>query len=513
MTSDDRGAVGAPGQPHLELTGISKRFGAVRALQDVSLTIRRGSIHALVGENGAGKSTLGKIIAGVIAPDHGQMSVSGTPVAFRSPREALARGVAVIAQELTIVPTLTVAENVLLGSEPRMAGFVRGRELRRRYEAIAETAGFALPGDRLASELRTAQQQQVEILRALACDAELIVMDEPTAALSAREAAHLHEIIRSLGAAGRTVVFVSHFLGEVLELSDSVTVLRDGQHVQTGPAQGQTHDRLVTAMLGRTLDATFPARAPAPRSEVVLDVRDLHGPGVDGVSLTVHAGEIVGVAGLVGAGRTELARTIYGAAPTHAGEVRLGDGTVLRGGTRSRLRAGVAMIPESRKEEGLLMLRSITENASLASLPDYCRAGFVGGRRERRETHQLLDRWGVRSGGYASPVGTLSGGNQQKVMFARTLLCRPTVLVADEPTRGVDIGAKRAIYDLLSELVGEGMGVILISSEVEELLGMANRVVVMRRGRVVRELAGDAMTESAILAAAFDETEPLAVAS
>jgi rhamnose transport system ATP-binding protein len=500
-------------EPHLTLTGIGKRFGAVRALQDVSLQIARGSIHALVGENGAGKSTLGKIIAGVIAPDHGEISVSGTPVAFRSPREALARGVAVIAQELTIVPTLTVAENVLLGSEPRRGGFLRRRELNRRYDEIAEAAGFALPGDRLASELRTAQQQQVEILRALACEAELIVMDEPTAALSAREADHLHEIIRSLAADARTVVFVSHFLGEVLELSDTITVLRDGRHVQTAPRGGQTHDGLVTAMLGRTLDATFPAKAPPARSQVVLDVRGLSGPGVDDVSLTVRAGEIVGIAGLVGAGRTELARTIYGAAPTLAGEVRLGDGEVLHGGTRARLRAGVAMIPESRKDEGLLLLRSITENASLASLPSYCRGGFVGGRRERRETHRLLDRWEVGAGSYAAAAGTLSGGNQQKVMFARTLLCRPTVLVADEPTRGVDIGSKRAIYDLLTDLVRDGMGVILISSEVEELLGMAHRVVVMRRGRVVTELAGDEMTQAAILAAAFDETEQLAAAS
>jgi rhamnose transport system ATP-binding protein len=489
---------------HVELADVSKRFGAVRALDAVSLTVARGSIHALVGENGAGKSTLGRIVAGVLAPDAGRVLLDGEEVTLRSPREALDRGVAAIAQELNVVPQLTVAQNVLLGAEPRSAGFVARRALRRRYEQLAATAGFALPATALAGRLRPAEQQKVEILRALSRDADLIVMDEPTASLNREETRQLHDIVRALARAGRTVLLVSHFLREVLALADVVTVLRDGHVVRTSPAAEETEDSLIRAMLGKPLTAAFPPkREPPADAPAALTVRDLRAPGVEGVSFSVRAGEIVALAGLVGAGRTELARAVFGAQRPTAGVIELSAGRRLSGGPRARLRAGLAMIPESRKEDGLLLGRSVTENVTLASLDGVSRLGFVRRGAERRRAREILDRSGVRGGSYGAPVSSLSGGNQQKVLFARMLLCGPKMLVADEPTRGVDVGAKRAIYDLLVALAQDGLGVLLISSELEEVLGLAHRVLVMRTGHIVGELAGEQMTESAVLAAAF----------
>ena len=359
---------------HVELKDVSRSFGGARALEAVSLQISRGSIHALVGENGAGKSTLGKIVSGVIPPDHGQVLLGGEPVHFHSPRAAIARGIVLIAQELSLVPALTVAENVFLGTEPRRAGFLRRRALRRRYTELAASAGFGLPAEAPAGSLRTADQQKVEILRALSRDAGLIVMDEPTAALSRPDVVKLHEIIRRLAQAGTTIVLVSHFLGEVLELADEVTILRDGRLVRTTPAAGQTEESLLDAMLGRSLGATFPARQPVTgQAPVVLSVTGLTAPGVENVSLDVRAGEIVGLAGLVGAGRSELAHAVYRASRAAAGTVQVADGPALGGrrlaaGPRSALDAGVAMIPESRKDQGLLLGRSIAENVSLASL-------------------------------------------------------------------------------------------------------------------------------------------------
>ena len=489
---------------HVELADVSKHFGAVRALDAVSLTVACGSIHALVGENGAGKSTLGRIVAGVLAPDAGRVLLDGEEVTLRSPREALDRGVAAIAQELNVVPQLTVAQNVLLGAEPRSAGFVARRALRRRYEQLAATAGFALPATALAGRLRPAEQQKVEILRALSRDAELIVMDEPTASLNREETRQLHEIVRALARAGRTVLLVSHFLREVLALADVVTVLRDGHVVRTSPAAEETEDSLIRAMLGKPLTAAFPSkREPPADAPAALTVRDLRAPGVEGVSFSVRAGEIVALAGLVGAGRTELARAVFGAQRPTAGVIELSAGRRLSGGPRARLRAGLAMIPESRKQDGLLLGRSVTENVTLSSLESVSRLGFVRRGAERRRAREILDRSGVRGGSYGAPVSSLSGGNQQKVLFARMLLCGPQVLVADEPTRGVDVGAKRAIYDLLVALAEGGLGVLLISSELEEVLGLAHRVLVMRTGRIVGELSGEQMTESAVLAAAF----------
>ena len=494
------------GTAHLELIDVAKHFGGVQALVGATLSVPKGSVHALVGENGAGKSTLGRIVAGALVRDRGRMLLAGKEVSFRSPREALEHGVAAIAQESSIVPHLTVAQNVLLGAEPSGAGFVRRRKLDRRYAALAESAGFDLPGRMPAGRLRTSEQQKVEILRALSRDAQLIVMDEPTAALGAHETRHLHEIVRRLAARGTTILLISHFLAEVLELADTVTVLRDGKIVKTGPTADETEASLVEAMLGRPLTSTFPPkRLPGADAPVVLSVRDLRAPGVDGASFELRAGEILGLAGLVGAGRTELARALFGAAPVESGEVVLTGDRRLGRSPRRSLRSGLAMIPESRKDDGLLFLRSSIENATLSRLGSLSTAGIVRRRRERRAGRDVLERCGVRGASFSAPVSALSGGNQQKVLLARMLLCEPTVVIADEPTRGVDVGAKRAIYDFLAALAADGLGVLLISSELEEVIGLAHRVLVMRLGRLVDELQGDSLTEGAILAAAFGD--------
>jgi ABC-type sugar transport system ATPase subunit len=489
----------------VELRGISKRFGGVQALDDVTLEVEQGAIHALVGENGAGKSTLGKIIAGVYAPDSGTLIIEGRPVRYHSPRDALADGVTTIAQELTLVPQRSVIENVFLGSESLRIGFVRRRSMRSRFDTLCERAGFDLPAHALTGTLRIADQQKVEILRALAREAKLIVMDEPTAALTADESERLLNIVRGLRARGTTIVYVSHFLSEVLSIADAVTVLRDGRLIRTAPAASESPQSLVTAMLGRTMDMTFPDKAfPPDEASAVLSVRGLARRGVlEDISFEVRAGEIVGLAGLIGSGRTEVARAIFGADHRDSGEIVL-DGRPLRiRSPRHAIRAGIAMLPESRKDQGLLMRSPIVQNVSLAHLADVCQSGFVAPLRERRRVSELTERVDVRAPRLKAWVSTLSGGNQQKVLFAKWLFRPPKLLVADEPTRGVDVGAKRAIYGLIHSLAAGGMAVLLISSEIEEVLGLAHRVLVIRGGRLVAEFDGRVATEDDVLHAAF----------
>ena len=495
--------------PHVELLGISKHFGGAQALADVTLRVTAGRVHALVGENGAGKSTLSKVCAGVITPDAGQVRVSGRDVAFRSPRDALAQGIATIAQELALVPRLTVAQNVFLGSEPRLLGWLDARALRRRYAELAVQVGFELPADVPVGQLRTADQQKVEIMRALSRGASFIIMDEPTAALSRHDTERLHGTIRSLASSGRTVLLISHFLSEVLSLADTVTILRDGRHVRTAPAAQETEASLIEGMLGRTLDSVFPAKPPLPGPEApeVLSVTDVHAPGVRGVSLEVRAGEIVGLAGLVGAGRSELVLALSGASRVTSGHVTVaGQEADLRTPAQA-LHRGVVLIPESRKEQAVVPLRSVAENVTLASLPSFSRVGVVERTRERVAARDVLDRTEVRASSPRIPMASLSGGNQQKALFARALLCGPRVLIADEPTRGVDVGSRRAIYELLVEQARQGLAVLVVSSDIEEVIGLAHRVIVMRGGRVTGELTGSDMTEENVLKAAFLELD------
>ncbi len=495
----------ADGIVHLEVRALGKSFGATRALDDVSVAVHAGSVHAFVGENGAGKSTLGKIIAGVFPQDQGDLVLRGTTVSFGSPREALVRGIALVAQEVALVPRLTVAENVFLGAEPKRAGFIDRRSLRDRFDRLIEDAGFDLQAGTVVGRLPLAKQQQVEILRALAREADLIVLDEPSASLSTKEVDHLHEIVRGLRSRGRTVILVSHYLAEVLELSDVVTVLRDGRVVRTNPTSDETEGSLVTGMLGRPAGRAYPEkRLPPADSPVALAIDGLSAPGVKDATLTLRAGEIVGLAGLIGAGRSELALAIYGASPTTTGVVHVA-GAALPGRPGASIDAGVALIPESRKDDGLILRRPIRENVSLTSLPRFQRLGFVRRGPERVEVRDALERVDG-SPLLEAPAGSLSGGNQQKLLFARALLIDPGVLIADEPTRGIDVGAKRDIYEVLVRLASDGMAILLISNELEEILGLAHRVLVMRAGRLVAELSGPDMTEEAIVSAAFGAT-------
>ena len=462
----------------LEVRGLGKSFGATRALDEVSVAVRTGTVHAFVGENGAGKSTLGKIIAGVFPQDQGDLVLRGTTVSFRSPREALTQGIALVAQEVALVPRLTAAQNVFLGAEPKRAGFIERGTLRDRFDRLVADAGFDIQAGSIVGRLPLAHQQQVE---------------------------RLHEVVRGLHARGHTVILVSHFLGEVLDLSDVVTVLRDGRVVRTGPIADETEASLVTGMLGRPVSRTYPAKQPAPPdAPVAIAVEGLSAIGVTDVSLTLRAGEIVGLAGLIGAGRSELARAIYGADPLSAGQV-LVRGTPVGGQPAASIKAGVAMIPESRKDDGLILRRSIRENVSLTSLGRFQRFGFVRRGSERTAVRSALGQ--VDGTDLVDALaGSLSGGNQQKLLFARSLLIDPGVLLADEPTRGIDVGAKRDIYEVLVKLAASGLAILLISNEVEEILGLAHRVLVMRSGRLVAELSGPDMTEEAIVGAAFGTT-------
>jgi simple sugar transport system ATP-binding protein/ribose transport system ATP-binding protein len=496
-----------PSGGDLVVTGVSKRYGGVPALSDVSLTISPGTVHALVGENGAGKSTLGKIISGVISPDEGTMTLHGVPLSFKSPREALAHGIVTIAQELAIVPGLTVAENVYLGFETSRVGFVRRHESRRRFRELAKTVGFDLSPDRRAGALTVADQQKVEIMRALSRNASIVVMDEPTAALSGNETAALHEIFRSLARNGKSVVLISHFLSEVLALADVITTLRDGHLIRTVDAKDANEESLIEGMLGHSLLTAFPEKATADDERtVVLEVEHLKAPGVNDCSFVLHEKEILGIAGLVGAGRSELARAIFRDSKVSGGTVRL-KGDDLAGHSPSRsIRRGLVLIPESRKEMGLFVGRSVKENVSLSRLDLVSRFGWINGIRERRQVTEVMNAVTVKAASIRMPVSMLSGGNQQKLLFARSVMCAPSVLIADEPTRGVDVGSKRAIYDLLTEMAESGMGVIVISSDLEEVLGLAHRILVMRHGRITTELSGDRMNEQTVLAAAFAES-------
>lgn len=475
------------------LDRVSKRFGATQALDNVSLDIAPGEIHALVGENGAGKSTLGKVIGGIYEVDAGTLSIDGTPVKKWIPSTALAAGIATIQQELSLVPARTVVENVFLGIERSRFGVVVGSE-RERYEELEESAGFGIPPDAIVGSLRLADQQKVEILRALARDARLIVMDEPTSSLTQDEAELLHVLMDGLRRAGRTIVYVSHFLDEVLQWADTVTIMRDGAITRTAPTEGETKGTLIEGMLGRTFDATFPplpaVKANAP---TVLTVDGLSGDIPKDISLSVRAGEIVGIAGLVGSGRTELARLLFGADPVRSGEIRMSGGPVSSPSPRDSIDRGLVMLPEDRRRLGLVMTQNVRENVTLPRLRNFARGGRVVKSLEREAAKTAIDRLNIVPALVDGELKYFSGGNQQKTLFAKWTLEAPVVIVLDEPTRGVDVGAKRSIYDAIVDVAAAGTGVILISSELEEVKYLSHRVILMSDGRIIGEENADAI--------------------
>jgi rhamnose transport system ATP-binding protein len=479
----------------------SKAFAGVRALSDVSLDLYPGEAHALVGENGAGKSTLVKILGGVHPPDRGELVIDGRHQILSGPAQARDQGIAVIYQEPTLFPDLTVAENVFVGRQPLRRGRrVDLRGMDRAVETIFERLGVRLDPDRIARGLSIAEQQLVEIAKALSFDAKVVIMDEPTASLSPVEVERLFGVVRTLRSHGAAVLFISHRLEEVFTLCQRVTVLRDGQLVFSQELAGLTPDDLVRAMVGR--DVLAGDHATHEPGATVLEVDRLTREGVFAdISFDVRAGEVVALAGLVGAGRSEVARAIFGIDRYDAGAVRVSGRSLKRGSPTVAMQAGIGFVPEDRRQHGLVMDLSTADNVSLASLPRLRRGGLLFGRVERAFAAHWAKELQVRYGRLSDPVSQLSGGNQQKVVLAKWLARKPSVLIVDEPTRGIDVGTKAEVHRLLGSLAGEGVAVLVISSELPEVLAVADRVLVMREGRLAASIDRAQATEENIIAA------------
>jgi len=489
----------------VSLGHIAKTYPGVRALRDVSLDLRRGEVHALIGENGAGKSTLIRVLSGDVQPDAGSVSIDGTTVVFASPLDARKRGIVTIFQELMIVPELSVAENIFLGNEPLSFGLYSRRETEQRTREVLKTlvrdSGIR-PGQR-AGELSTAQKQLVEIARALVFRASVIVMDEPTAALSEGEAVSLRRLILRLRSEGVAILFVSHRLGEVMEIADRITVLRGGEHIAMLDAASISNtDELIGLMVGRPMTELFPPRNENI-GEVVLRAEGLSRAGAfEDVSFTVRSGEVVGFAGLVGAGRTETMRGLFGAEKLDSGRIFKGSVELNIRSPRDAIAAGIAYLPEDRKDQGLVLSMSGTENIGMVSLGDYCAAGVLSWRSLRNTAARAAQQLQFR-GQLGAPASNASGGNQQKLVIAKWTLAGADILIFDEPTRGIDVGAKAEVYRLIHRLAGEGAAIIVVSSEIPELLNICHRIYTMSGGRVRDEIEQPDFSERRILAGAF----------
>ncbi|HSW41161.1 MAG TPA: sugar ABC transporter ATP-binding protein [Patescibacteria group bacterium] len=492
---------GSQTAPRVELRGISKHFGATAALADVSMDLLAGEIHALVGENGAGKSTLVKILGGVHAPDSGVVFLDGAPTQIGDPAAARALGVAVVHQEPKLFPDLSIAENVFLANPPRgRLGTLAWGEMRRAAAELFEQLDVRIDVSAPVRGLSMADQQLIEIAKALSVDARVLILDEPTASLSAHEVERLFAIARRTRDRGVAILFVSHRLDEAFALCDRATVLRDGRHVVTAPTASLTTADLVRHMVGRTL-TLFP-KGEAPIGDVLLEVRGLAGDAFSDVSFTVRSGEILGLAGLVGAGRTEVARVLFGIERPTAGEVFLGGRAIRSHSPSAALRAGIAYVPEDRHQDGLVLDFSIAENVSLPILGRLFPRLLVRRATERAITRGYTERLQVRATGVDQLARALSGGNQQKVVIAKWLATKPRVLILDEPTRGVDIGAKVEVHRIMSELAASGLGIILISSDLPEVLAMSDRILVLHEGRPTAELRREDATEERVMFAA-----------
>lgn len=486
----------------LALQDVTKTYGATTALHKISLTVTAGTIHGLVGENGAGKSTLGKIVGGIVRPDAGILQVNGKEVHYGSPREAIEDGIAVMGQEIALVPGMTVLENVFLGAEKSAS---RAREA--QYRSLMDKVGFRLPSTARVNTLSISEQQQVQILRALARDAKILIMDEPTSSQHREELRKLHKVFAELRDDGMTIVYVSHFLDDVVSLADDVTILRSGQLVGQVKANETTPDDLLLKMLGQKLETVFPHRAGGriETTDRALDVRGLtQGTLLKDISIHVKKGEIVGLAGLVGSGRSELARCIFGVDKYDEGDVYVEDQRIRSRSTKSAMGAGMAFVPEDRITQGLLQNLSQEANIALPHLAQLSKGGVVSRRTIKEKTLTFAAESGVNPMRLGNKPGALSGGNQQKVLLAKWLLGEPKVLILDEPTRGVDIGAKSSIYHLIAKLADQkDMAVLLISSELEEIVELSDRVYVLHDGGVAAEFEGTDINRESIMRAAF----------
>jgi ribose transport system ATP-binding protein len=485
------------------MRGITKRFPGVVALQDVSLSLKKGEVLALMGENGAGKSTLMKILGGATQPDEGEISVGGTPVSFANVRDAKAQGIALIHQELMLAPNLDITSNIFLGNEQAGGGLLRPldrRRMRAQAELLLARVGLQLPVTTLVSQLTAGQKQMVEIAKALSANARILIMDEPTSSLGSEESEQLFKIIHQLRSQGIGIIYISHRMGEVLQLSDRITVLRDGHYVSDLLRADATHDKIVALMVGRALSHQyFPPKREHQSAEIRLAVENLRLPGVPNpVSFSARTGEILGFAGLIGAGRTELMQALFGVAPALSGQILLEGKPYWPRSARDAIERGVYLAPEDRKQDGLVLAMSVAENTSLPNVANYARFGWLD-----RTTEQVVAEAGVKRLRTKTPsvrqaVGNLSGGNQQKVVLAKWLAMSPKILILDEPTRGIDVGAKAEIYQHMADLADEGITILMVSSDLEEIMGVSDRVVVMHERRITGVLEGSELTQLAI---------------
>jgi ABC-type sugar transport system ATPase subunit len=485
---------------YIRFQGITKRFAGITALENVSFDVEAGTCHAVCGENGAGKSTLGRILAGIIEPDDGTVELGGARVTFGSPRDALAAGVAMVHQELAFCNNLTVGENLCLGKLPRRSlVFLNDDALRRRAIELLRAVGTTIDPDRPMDSLSVAEQQLVQIAAAVGEGARVIIFDEPTSSLGEAESAALYALIAALKQRGVAIIYVSHRMGEIFQLADAITVLRDGQHVSTTPASAIDDATLVQQMIGRRLEQYFPAHVRTPRGDERLRVTGLASPGrFADVSFAVHAGEVVGLAGLVGAGRSEIARALFGLDPSATGEIRVrGERAVIRS-PRDAMNHRIGFVPEDRKRQGLVLSMQTGENVTLPILERLSSGGWIDNDAEGRVVGENFGRLHARVGAHAETL-SLSGGNQQKIVLAKWLAANCDILILDEPTRGVDVGTKAELHAWIDQRASEGAAVLLISSELPELLNVSTRILVVRAGRIVGEVLRDDATQDAIL--------------
>ncbi len=487
---------------------VAKSFGGTRILDAINVDIEAGTVHALVGENGAGKSSLGKIVGGYYTPDAGEVAVQGRIMSSFSPREALAAGVAMIHQELQLVPDLSVVQNVFLGRESARGGVLVKGDM-ERFAALERLCDFGIDPLAKVATLRIAERQKVEIMRAIARDAQVIIMDEPTSSLTEDEADRLHDVIGRLKRQGKTIIYVSHFLDHILANCDNVTIMRDGKVVRTSPMQGESKKTLVDAMLGEESEILWPALPPQPAAHIA-PVAELRGvsthSGLSDISLLVRPGEIVGLVGLVGSGRTEVARAMFGADAITGGQYLI-DGQPCQNGltVRGAVERGVALVPEDRRKQGLVLTQPTRFNISLATLPRLSRLGVINTRREVAQTKEMIGHFGIVPGAVDGRVARYSGGNQQKVLLSKWAVAKPRLLILDEPSRGVDIGARRRIHDFIVDMASQGVGVLLISSELEEVINLSHRVYLLSEGRIFAEEAAAGMSVESALHRVFLE--------
>ena len=489
----------------LEMKNIIKSYPGVQALKGVNLTVSAGEVHALVGENGAGKSTLMKILAGAEGMDSGQILWNGEEIHLAGPLEAQKLGISMIYQEFNLVPEMSVAENIFLGREPVKSklGIIDWKTMRTQAAQLLDRLEAHINVRLPVSALSIAEQQMVEIAKALSHKARLIAMDEPSATLTKHELAHLFRLIKDLSLAGIAVIYISHRLEEIFEICDRVTILRDGEWITTQPVSQMNREEIVRLMVGREIGQEFP-KVQVPVGRVLLRVRDLSSANrIKRVSFEIRAGEVVGLAGLVGSGRTELAGAILGLEPKTSGTIELEGKPMTIRSPMEAIRAGIALIPEDRKAQGLVMKASVRENVTLASLRKFSRSGFILSKKEMKSVRKMVGDLRIKTPSIDQPVQFLSGGNQQKVVLAKGLLTESKILIFDEPTRGIDVGAKQEIYHLMNALVKSGMGILMISSELPEILGMSDRILVMHEGEIMGELTRNEATQEKVMALAM----------